>query len=144
MYPSVLQYPFIVGDTFVRMTYDNTGVLQTPLYQWLIYGKLPVAKSVSPTYSTQNITSEGINRYLSNVTISRIPIVVSTATLAASATATYTFDSAYSVTSSDTAVATAIISSGVVTITGVAAGTSVINILDVNSNVIATITITVA
>lgn len=144
MYPSVLQYQFIVGDVYAKSVCNCTGVLDSQLYQWLYYGKLPVTASATPTYDTQVITSGEKNRYLASVTVNRIPVVTGTVTLAAAATATYTFTGAASATTSNAAYATATVLNGVVTITGVAAGTSTVNILDINGLTIATIVVTVA
>lgn len=144
MYPSVLQYPFIVGDVYAKTICNCTGVLNSQLYQWLYYGKLPVASIATPSYDTQVITSGGKNKYLASVTVNRIPVVTGTVTLAAAATTTYTFQGAASATTSNAAYATVSVLNGVVTITAVAAGTSTINILDINGLTIATIVVTVA
>ncbi len=144
MYQSVLQYRFIDTEFLSKSLCNCDGTLNSPLYNWLLFGQLPTNTTAAPTYSAQTITANGKNRYLASVNISRIPVVVISAALAVAATATFTFDGAYAVTSSNTGYATAAISNGVVTVTGVAAGTSVITITDISSNVIATITVTVA
>lgn len=144
MYQSVLQYRFIDTEFLSKSLCNYDGTLSSPLYNWLLYGQIPTNVSAAPTYSTQNIEATGKNRYLASIYISRIPVVAISATLAAAATATFTFDGAYTVTSSNTGYVTAAISNGVVTVTGVAAGTSVVTITDISSNVIATITVTVA
>ena len=64
--------------------------------------------------------------------------------LAAAAEATLTIPGAYFVSSSNTAYATATVASQVVTITGVAAGTATITVLDRNNKTAAVLTITVA
>ena len=68
----------------------------------------------------------------------------STVSLAVAAVATYTIPNAISVTSSNPAFATATINSGVVTVTGVAAGTATISVIDGGGNLVATIVATVA
>ena len=65
-------------------------------------------------------------------------------TLAVAAVATYTVKDAVTVISSTPAAATATITSGVVTITGVAAGTSTVTVKDINGDLLATIVVTVA
>ncbi len=142
MYPSVLQYQFITPYTYCQSYCSCVG--QSPLYNWLMFGKLPVSNLTNPRYSTQVVTAGAPNRYLASVTIPRIPVVLSTVTLAAAAVATYTFKEAATAVSSNPAFATVTVSNEVVTITGVAAGTTTITISDANSNTIAVITVTVA
>ena len=67
-----------------------------------------------------------------------------TITLAVGAVATFTIPNAVNVTSSNPAFATATITSGIVTITGVAAGITTVSIVDGGGNQVASIVVTVA
>lgn len=53
MYPSVLQYQFIVGDVYAKSVCNCTGVLNSQLYQWLYYGRIPVTSITTPTYDSK-------------------------------------------------------------------------------------------
>ena len=144
MRPSLLNYSAWDSRQFATSFFGRSGACYGPVFNWLYFGKLPISQYVNPSYANQNITSGQINRYLTNVYVSRIPVVTSNITLAVGAVATYSFTGANSVITSSAATATATIASGVVTITGVAAGTSTVTISDISGNVIATITVTVA
>jgi hypothetical protein len=78
-----------------------------------------------------------------DVTPVRKPISA-TVTLAVAAIATFTIPNAVTVVSSNPAFATATITSGIVTITGVAAGTTTVSVLDGGGNLVASIIVTVA
>jgi hypothetical protein len=115
-----------------------------PIFSAVYYGRLPETVAVTPSYRTQTIGAGALNRYIESVSVSRIPVVISTVDLAVAATATYTFSGASTASSADEAVATAEIAAGVVAITGVAAGTTDVTISDASGNTIATVTVTVA
>ena len=78
-----------------------------------------------------------------DVTPVRKPISA-TVTLAVAAIATFTIPNAVTVVSSNPAFATATITSGIITITGVAAGTTTVSVLDGGGNLVASIIVTVA
>ena len=84
------------------------------------------------------------NRYLRSVYVKRIPKITMNVNLAVGATVTFNIDGVNKAVSSNPSFATATVSDNTVTITGVAAGTTVVNVTDVNSDIIATITVTVA
>lgn len=141
---SIIQYPFYTTESLVHTTCNRGGVFNSPLYNWLLFGKLPERVVAPSIYYTRFVTPSAKNRYLSEVVVRAIEPSTGTVTLAVGATATYTIPEASSVTTSDSAIATATITSGVVTVTGVAAGTSTVVIKDQFDNTISTITVTVA
>ena len=99
---------------------------------------------MDPSAATQEITASSKNRYLKEVVINGITPLVSAVQIAVGATAEYTIANAATATSSNVAAATATLTNGVLTITGVAAGTSVITVSDINGDLLGTITATVA
>lgn len=138
----ILSIPFVTPYTYAK-TFCG-GIRSNPTYDWLLWGKLPEDVVVNPSADTQVISASGVNKYLQSVTINPIIPISGTVTLAAAATATYTIKDAVTVVSSTPAAATAAITNGVVTITGVAAGTSTVTVEDINGDLLATIVVTVA
>lgn len=111
---------------------------------WLLFGQLPENPVAIPTAEIIHITPNAKNRYLQSVTMLAVPALVSTATIAIGATATYTLNQAKYVEVSNDAVATVTLTNEVLSITGVAAGSTIITIKNANKDTIATITITVS
>jgi uncharacterized protein YjdB len=142
MYPSVSNLPLIGGESFVRSAISPAD--RPSIFTWVFLGRLPITKVVTPAYNNQVLTAGANNRYIARITVSRIPVVSATLNIAVGAEADFTFANAYSVVSADPAFATAAIANGVVTITGVAAGTTLVTISDRDGNKIAEITVTVA
>lgn len=140
--PSCLQYKNVTTESYSKgFCKDVTGTLA---FNWMLNGQLGQAVQVVPTYFQQVVKASSKNRYLTSVTVAAIPALTGTINLAAAATAALTIPGAYSVSSSNTAYATATVANQVVTITGVAAGTATITVLDRNKKTAAVLTITVA
>lgn len=142
---SVLDFGSITSKRYAEYVCDpNCCIKCSPVYNFLLFGTLPIDEYVSPSYTDQTITSGMKNRYLKSVYVKRIPKITMNVNLAASATVTFNIDGVNKAVSSNPSFATATVSDNTVTITGVAAGTTVVTVTDINSDVIATITVTVA
>jgi hypothetical protein len=141
----VLQYPnFTAYDYAARFANRDGAVTSNPVFNWLIFGRLPESVVADPTYADQYFRPDGQNRYISEFTVRAIPAATVTVSLAVGATMTLVNAAEGSVTTSDAAVATATVADGVVTITGVAAGTATVTVRDIPGNIIYTVTVTVA
>lgn len=141
----VLQYPnFTAYDYAARFANRDDAVSSNPVFNWLIFGKLPEQVSVDPAYYDEYFRPSGQNRYIAELTVKAIPVNTLTASLAVGATMTITNNTATTATSTDDAIATATISDGVVTITGVAAGTATVTVKDRSNDTMYTIEVTVA
>lgn len=124
MRPSLLNYNYWNSCSLANSFFGRSGYGYGTSFSWLAFS--PVSEYGYGCYNRQ------------------VKQFTSTVSLAVSAVATYTIPNAISVTSSNPAFATATINSGVVTITGVAAGTATISVIDGGGNLVATIVATVA
>jgi uncharacterized protein YjdB len=141
----VLQYPnFTAYDYAARFANRDDAVSSNPVFNWLIFGKLPESFSEDPAYYDKYFRPTGQNRYISEFTVKAIPVNELTASLAVGGTMTITNPAIKTVTSSDDAIATGTVTAGVATITGVAAGTATITIEDSSNDNMYIITVTVA
>jgi hypothetical protein len=141
----VLQYPnFTAYDYAARFANRDDAVSSNPVFNWLIFGKLPESFSEDPAYYDRYFRPTGQNRYISEFTVKAIPTNNLTADLAVGGVMTITNPNAVAVTTTDPAIATATITSGVATITGVAAGTATITIKDNANDNMYVIVVTVA
>jgi hypothetical protein len=141
----VLQYPnFTAYDYAARFVNRDDAVTSNPVFNWLIFGKLPQSFSEDPAYYDRYFRPTGQNRYISEFTVKAIPTNNLTADLAVGGVMTVTNPSSIAVVTSDPAIATATITSGVTTITGVAAGTATITIKDNANDSMYVIVVTVA
>lgn len=142
----VLQYPNFTALNYAEdmCNRDNT-ITTNPVFNWLQYGKLPESVALYPSYSIQYATTSGNNRYLSDVTVFPIPAVTMTTNIAVGDTLVITNPLAKTAQSSSDATATATVAQGgVITITGVAAGTATVTVYDNANDLMYTITATVA
>lgn len=138
----ILSIPFITPYNYAKQFCEDAQ--NTPVYYWLLWGKIPENVVVDPSAATQEITASSKNHYLKEVIVNGITPLISAVQIAVGATAQYTIANAATATSSNAAAATAVLTNGVLTITGVAAGTSVITVSDINGDLLGTITATVA
>jgi hypothetical protein len=145
MMTSILQYPFVNGTSFIVnncLSCDN--VKNSPVYNWILFGKIAESAYATPTYNPVITVPSGKNRYLTEVMTTAIPASSATVELAVNGILTITIPQSAKVISSDTAIATATILGTTTTITGVAAGTATITISDDRNTTISTIVVTVA
>lgn len=141
----VLQYPnFTAYDYAARFANRDNAVSSNPVFNWLIFGKLPEQVTVDPAYYDEYFRASGQNKYLGELTVKAIPVNKLTASLAVAATMTITNNTATTATSTDAAIATATITDGVVTITGVAAGTATVTVKDRSNDTMYIVEVTVA
>jgi hypothetical protein len=141
----VLQYPnFTAYDYAARFANRDGYVTSNPVFNWLIFGKLPESQTVDPAYYDEYFRANGQNRYISEFTVKAIPTNNLTADLAVGGVMTVTNPNAVAVVTTDPAIATATLASGVVTVTGVAAGTATITVKDRANDSMYVIVVTVA
>jgi hypothetical protein len=141
----VLQYPnFTAYDYAARFANRDGAVTSNPVFNWLIFGKLPESQTAYPAYYDEYFRPTGQNRYISEFTVKAIPTSNLTADLAVGGVMTITNPDAVAVVTTDPAIATATVTSGVTTITGVAAGTATITIKDRANDSMYVIVVTVA
>jgi hypothetical protein len=141
----VLQYPnFTAYDYAARFSNRDGYVTSNPVFNWLIFGKLPESQTVDPAYYDEYFRANGQNRYISEFTVRAIPTNNLTADLAVGGVMTVTNPNSVAVVTTDPAIATATITDGVTTITGVAAGTATITIKDRANDNMYVIVVTVA
>lgn len=141
----VLQYPNFTTERLAKDMCDMDGCIsQSQVFNWLLYGKLPESIAIQPTYQTEYVRPDGLNRYISDVTVLPIPPFSSTVQLAVGGVMEVTIPGEGSATTTDPAIATENFVDGKLTITGVAAGTATITAIDKFSNVMGTIAVTVA
>jgi hypothetical protein len=141
----VLQYPnFTAYDYAARFANRDGYVTSNPVFNWLIFGKLPESQTVDPAYYDEYFRANGQNRYISEFTVRAIPTNNLTADIAVGGVMTVTNPNAVAVVTTDPAIATATITDGVTTITGVAAGTATITIKDRANDNMYVIVVTVA
>jgi hypothetical protein len=141
----VLQYPnFTAYDYAARFANRDGYVTSNPVFNWLIFGKLPESQTVDPAYYDEYFRANGQNRYISEFTVKAIPTNNLTADLAVGGVMTVTNPNAVAVVTTDPAIATATLTSGVVTVTGVAAGTATITVKDRANDNMYIIVVTVA
>lgn len=140
---TILEYPNINAESYALNLCNRDNVLCSPVYNWMMYYKLPTDISVNPKYTKNIITESAKNRYLRSVEISAINPAVIEVTLAANATATFNFTGISTAETSNATFATVDVENGVAKVTAVAAGTATITIYDSTKNIIATITVTI-
>jgi uncharacterized protein YjdB len=141
----VLQYPnFTAYDYAARFANRDDAVSSNPVFNWLIFGKLPESQTADPAYYDEYFRPSGQNRYIAEFTVKAIPVNTLTTDLAVGGTMTITNTVITNATSADEAIATVTVTDGVATITGVAAGTTTITIKDRSNDNVYIITVTVA
>lgn len=136
---SILKYPFITP-----YNYALSFVEDSILAQWLLNGRIAETVVVEPNNRTQVIIPSAQNRYLQSVTVSnQFPRVYIVNTTVGASVAT-NVPGANTVTSDVVATATATVASEVVTVTGVAEGTTVVRVYNANDILVGLIVVTVA
>ena len=120
MRPSVLDYNYWDNCTLANSFFGRSGNDYGTRFSWFAF----TPKMVYCTIPSKPFSS--------------------TVTLAVGAVATFTIPNAVSVTSSNPSFATATISGGIVTITGVATGTTTVSVRDVMGNPVASIVVTIS
>lgn len=119
---SILQYPFITPYTFAISFIENESILS----EWLLNGRVAENPIVEPTNNTIVVQPSAKNRYLETVSVSnRFPRVYTT-NIAVDSTVNISVPGATVADTDDSTLATATASNYVVSVKGVAAGTTVI------------------
>lgn len=75
---SILQYPFITPYSHVQYAIGINScphdALHSPLFQWLLNGKVAENPVITPTDKQQIVRPSSVNRYLESVVVEPIPI----------------------------------------------------------------------
>jgi hypothetical protein len=79
-----------IGPDFYIKQFLGTAQAH-PVFGCLYFGRLPECAVITPSYENQLVGPSALNRFIEKVSVSRVPIVTSTITLAVAAEATYTF-----------------------------------------------------
>ena len=141
----VLQFPTFTQYEQTVSICDRSGYIsRSPIFAWMMYGKLPETTTVVPSRVDQSIIPSAKNRYLEEVIVKGIAEVTQDVTLAVGATLTITSIGVGSVTSSNTSITTGIYADNLITITAVAAGSAVIKVFDTANDLMYTINVTVS
>jgi hypothetical protein len=132
----------VIGSTITARSF-NSSIPEPFSVIFNLEGCLGENPVVTPSNSVQVVTPSARNRFLNSVTVKAQNPAYYTSTIAGTGTDTVVISGASKVVSSDTAVATTTLTGETVSITGVAAGTTVISVFDVAGALIATIYTTV-
>lgn len=115
----------------------------SPVYHWLLAGKLPETPIITPTNRSQIITPSGANRSLQEVIVKgKVPATYQV-NIEVGGTASVGLDGAATATPETTATATATVANNIITITGVAAGVTTVRIYNAADTLIGVIVATV-
>jgi hypothetical protein len=135
---SILEYPFVTPYTYALSFLDDSF-----LVQWLVNGRLAEKVVVQPTNNVQVVRPSAQNRYLESVTISnQFPRVYKVTVVVGSSMAANVPGATVATTDTATT-ATASVASEVVTVTGVAEGTTVVRVYNGNDVLVGLIVVTV-
>lgn len=141
----ILQFPtFTQYEQTVSVCDRDGSISRSPIFTWLMYGKLPETTTVVPSRVDQSITPSAKNRYLEEVIVKGISAVTQTVTLAVGATLLISTIGVGSVSSSSTSIATGEVSDNIITITGVSAGSAIITVKDTSNDLMYTVNVTVS
>lgn len=138
----ILKIPYYTPMTLI--SHFCPTAYNSPLYNWLVWGRIAENPIITPSMRTQVVTPSGKNRYLDSVTVMKNAVMNSAITIAVGAEATYTIAEAATFTNTDDNVATATLTDGLLTVLGVVAGSTTITLKDSNNDTVAVISVTVA
>lgn len=137
---SILQYPFVTPFTYAASFVENAS----PLVKWYLNGKLGEQVQVKPSNKMQVIEPSSRNRFIQNVTVGSQDPKTFIKTLTVDSTLSINIPCAVSAVSDTVATATVTVANNIVTVTGVAAGTTTIRVYDYSAEkIIGLIVVTV-
>ncbi len=122
---------------------EKSTLNSSPVYRWLLTGKIPESPTITPTNVTQVITPSGVNRTLQTVTVKGKFPATYQVTVEVGKTASVGLDGAATATPETVATATATVANDIVTVTGVAAGITTVRIYDAAGTLIGIVITTV-
>lgn len=109
----------------------------------MLNGKIAENPVITPSSDTQVVEPSGVNRYLQSVVVNGVVPVTKIISISGANSYTTAVAQANSVISETTSIATATITNSVITITGVAAGTTTVRCYDSAENLVGLIVVTV-
>ena len=122
---------------------EKSTLNSSPVYRWLMAGKIPESPIVTPTNVTQVITPSGVNRALQTVTVKGKFPAIYQVVVEVGQTASVGLDGAATATPETVATATATVANNIVTVTGVAAGITTVRVYNAADTLIGVIITTV-
>jgi len=144
---NVLEYSQVhpYGYCLSAITYghESCTLNSSPVYRWLLAGKLPESPIVTPTNTIQTVTPSGANRTLQTVTVKGKFPATYQVSIEVGKTASVGLDGAATATPETVATATATVANNIITVTGVAAGVTTVRIYNAAGTLIGVIITTV-
>lgn len=144
---NVLEYSHVrpYGYCLSAISYkrEKSALNSSPVYRWLMAGKVPESPIVTPTNVTQVITPSGANRALQTVTVKGKFPATYQVVVEVGQTASVGLDGAATATPETVATATATVANNIVTITGVAAGITTVRVYNAAGTLIGVVITTV-
>jgi hypothetical protein len=78
---NTLHYPYFTNDALVREIIGyGVSSCDNPVFNWLINGRLPETRIVTPSDTTQIVTPSAKNKYLESVVIEPVEVTPLTVT----------------------------------------------------------------
>lgn len=122
---------------------EKSTLNSSPVYRWLMAGKIPESPIVTPTNVTQVIAPSGVNRALQTITVKGKFPATYQVVVEVGQTASVGLDGAATATPETVATATATVANNIVTVTGVAAGITTVRVYNAAGTLIGVIITTV-
>lgn len=139
---SILEYPFMTPYSVCIGYIDSMSEIPL-IMKRMLNGKIAENPVVTPSSDAQIVEPSGVNRYLQSVVVSGVVPVTKIISISGTNSYTTAVAQANSVVSETTSIATATITNSVITITGVAAGTTTVRCYDSTENLVGLIVVTV-
>lgn len=140
-YSRVRSYGYCLGT--IGYGQKKSALNSSPVYCWLLAGKIPESPIITPTNVTQVITPSGVNRTLQTVTVKGKFPATYQVTIEVGKVASVGLDGAATATPETATTATATVANDIVTVTGVAAGITTVRIYNAAGTLIGVIITTV-
>ena len=144
---NVLEYshvrPYGYCLNAISYKHEKSALNSSPVYRWLMAGKIPESPIVTPTNVTQVIAPSGVNRALQTVTVKGKFPATYQVIVEVGQTASVGLDGAATATPETVATATATVANNIVTVTGVAAGITTVRVYNAADTLIGVIITTV-
>ena len=122
---------------------EKSALNSSPVYCWLLAGKIPESPTITPTNVAQVITPSGANRTLQTVTVKGKFPATYQVTVEVGKTASVGLDGAATATPETATTATATVANNIVAVTGVAAGITTVRIYNAAGTLIGVVITTV-
>ena len=122
---------------------EKSALNSSPVYCWLLAGKIPESPIITPTNVAQVITPSGANRTLQTVTVKGKFPATYQVTVEVGKTASVGLDGAATATPETVTTATATVANDIITVTGVGVGITTVRIYNAAGTLIGVVITTV-